>query len=150
MNVIDELLVNQFAQDVVASTPIVKRFSALSSIQKREYIKSLINLIQQSKPKDSDIPEAIKLSGLKITFTPCIMLKKGVETHNLIVISELPEPELIKVLHLFLALFKIAYLRRFIIEKDISGKWWYSDLSQKENVESILNNRIRELKNEKN
>lgn len=66
------------------------------------------------------------------------MIKKGVATHNLLTISNLPEDELNKVLRLFLSIFKIAYLRRYEEEKDGTYKWWYWDLSDKKNIDKIL------------
>ncbi len=138
MNIRDEILINQFAQSVVTDKPILERFGLLALDEKRNYLIYLIDLIQQSKPLDTDIPKAIEGSNQRLTFTPCVMLRKGVATHNLIIISKLPEYELTKVLKLFLSLFKIAYLRRFAMEKDHSGKWWYWDLSNQDNVELAL------------
>lgn len=92
----------------------------------------------QSKPKSEDIEPAIVNSGLKPTFTPCILLKKGVANHNLQKLENLPENELMKSFVLLLSLFRIPYMRRFIDEKENSGKWWYWDLSDNEKVEIIM------------
>ncbi|NDV80439.1 DUF5958 family protein [Bacteroides sp. 51] len=140
MEKIDELLINQYAQEVIAIELILKRFNELTLDEKREYLSLFIGyFIIQSKPFDSDIPKAIEESKLKPTYTPCIMIKKGVATHNLLTISKLPEDELNKVLRLFLSIFKIAYLRRYEEEKENTNKWWYWDLSDKNNVDKILN-----------
>lgn len=57
----------------------------------------LLLLIQQSKAENQDIEEAIKNSGLKSTYTPCVVLKKGIEMNNLTKISKLPNHEKLKV-----------------------------------------------------
>jgi len=101
-------------------------------------LKEILNLIIQSKVKDSDIEEAIRDSKLKPTYTPCAMLKKGVSPHLLEKLICLEKQELSKVFLLLLSLFKIAYLRRYLIEKNLPSKWWYWDLSNEKNVETIL------------
>lgn len=96
-------------------------------------------MIIQSKPQVKDIELAIEDSGLKPTYTPCVLLKKGIAKHNLQKIVNLPEEEYMKSFVLLLSLFKAGYKRRFNIEKDNPDKWWYWDLSDSRNVEMILN-----------
>lgn len=91
----------------------------------------------QSKPTNDDIQPAISASKLKPTFTPCVLLRKGVATHNLNCIIELPENELTKAYTLLLSLFRIAYGRRYDVEKGHPGKWWYWNLSDEDNIEAI-------------
>jgi hypothetical protein len=92
----------------------------------------------QSKPEEGDIEPAIIKSDLKSTFTPCVLLKKGVANHNLKKIINLPEYELTKAFVLLLNLFKVAYERRFIDEKDNPHKWWYWELSDHEKLEKVM------------
>lgn len=92
----------------------------------------------QLKPKEEDIEVAITNSGLKPTFTPCVLIRKGIANHNLLKLIELPENELQKSFVLLLNLFKVAYERRFELEKDNPGKWWYWDLSDKEKIEMLM------------
>lgn len=104
----------------------------------RSFLKEIIcYFIQQSKAKDEDILDAIEMSNLKPTYTPSVMIKKGVTTSNLEKIAELPEKELEKVFVLFLSVFKIAYQRRFLIEKNTPKKWWYWDMSDENNIAKI-------------
>jgi len=131
--------INLYAQGLNSSDTLLSTFSAFDSTEKRSYLRGLIGLIQQSKPNAEDIEPAITESGLKPTFTPCVLLKKGVQSHDLERIATLPEPELNKALLLLLALFKIAYLRRFIAEKNSPDKWWYWDFSDERNYESVQN-----------
>jgi len=135
----DEILINQYGQHLIESDVIVENFIKFSVIQKREYLTDLAALIIQSKPNNSDIEDSIRISGLKATSTPCIVLRKGVANHILIRIIALSEIELIKALKLFLSIFRIAYYRRFEKERDNPNKCWYWDLSKSENIDLISN-----------
>jgi hypothetical protein len=139
MNIEDEILINKYGQDLISADELLNKFSINDLSSKRVYLKKMLGLIGQSKPKDEDIELAIKESGLKPTFTPCVLLQKGVASHHLQKIIELPESELNKALILLLSLFKVAYKRRFMEERNSPNKWWYWDLSNSETVEQIRN-----------
>ncbi|MDV6168943.1 DUF5958 family protein [Flavobacterium sp. DG1-102-2] len=139
MTINDEILFNQYGQNLVDVRSFQLKFNYFNLDEKRNYLKYLLFLIGQSKSLESDIPTVILNSKLRPTFTPCVLLKKGVKYHNLMNIVELPENELDKSLILFLNLFRIAYQRRLEIEKADGDKWWYSDLSDDENVRVIIN-----------
>jgi len=138
MKLEDQVLVNQFGQGLIAIDQLTADFSLLEIMTKRKFLNELLFLIMQSKPKETDIELVIIKSGLKSTYTPCVLLKKGVANHNLKNIVNLPEYELTKAFVLLLSLFKIAYERRFIDEKDNPHKWWYWDLSDREKLEMIM------------
>ncbi len=140
MQIQDEILVNQFAQGVITQEPLVIKFNNLKIENQKIFLNDLKNLIIQSKPIDIDIDEAIKQSRLKPSYTPCVLIKKGVDNHHLDKIINLPDDEIAKVFILFMSLFKIAYLRRYQVEKNDPYKWWYWDLSDEKNIESILSN----------
>lgn len=88
---------------------------------------------------EEDIDPAITNSSLKLTFTPCVLLRKGIKEHNLLRLVDLPENELRKSFILLLNLFKIAYKRRFTAEMNNPNKWWYWDLSDEANLRKIPN-----------
>lgn len=128
----EEILINQYGQNLVPIEALVNNYKMLDSDGKRKYLSHLVSLIIQSKCEDSDISEAIGNSHLKTTFTPCILLEKGgTKYHNLKKIIDLPDDELEKTLILFLNLFRLGYYRRFQNEKNNPDKWWYWDLSDK-------------------
>ena len=129
MNLDDEISVNQYAQGLINSKVLRNKFDSLNTEQKRGFLTDLIHLIIQSKAINEDIPISISNSGLKQSFTPCVLLSKGVSDENLYRIARLPEDELNKVFDLFLSLFAIAYNRRYQEEKNSPNKWWYWDLS---------------------
>jgi hypothetical protein len=116
---------------------VVLRFTGMHKNFQKAFFVDIINLIQQSKPVNEDIELAIVESKLRPTYTPCIMLKKGVANHNLQKLINLPDNELQKVFILLLSLFKIAYRRRFKEEKNNPDKWWYWDLSDKEKINTL-------------
>lgn len=133
-----EILVNQLGQDLAEIEQIQSLFDGFSNTDKRDFINSLITLILQSKPRTEDIEPAIVASGLKQTYTPCILIKKGMTSANLYKIAELPDNELSKALHLLLSVFKIAYKRRYILEKNNPDKWWYWDLSDDRKIHQLI------------
>jgi hypothetical protein len=138
MKLEQKILINQYGQDLVHIDILVSLFTEMDKNLQKAFFVDFLDLIQQSKPRDEDIEVAIIESKLKPTYTPCIMLKKGVANHNLQKIINLPENELRKVFILFLSLFKIAYSRRFKEEKNNPDKWWYWDLSDNRNINAIM------------
>lgn len=138
LGIIDQISINKYGQGLTDVEPFKLLFSNFSIEKKRDYLEEITSLIMQSKPKDEDIELSIKESGLKPTFTPCVLLRKGIANHNLLKLINLPESELEKTLILLMSLFKIAYKRRFIEEKNNPGKWWYWDLSQPNIEREIL------------
>lgn len=134
----DEIQINKFGQNLIFVDEIKNKFESQTTIQKRIFLNEIINLINQSKPVNDDIEIAIIESKLKQSYTPCVLIKKGVENYNLKKLAELPDNELNKSLILLLNLFKIAYNRRFEIEKNNPNKWWYWDLSNEDLINKII------------
>lgn len=138
MEIENEILVNKYAQNVVDIEDLILIFNSFSLDEKKKYLNDLLFFILQSKAQDEDIEPAIEKSKLRRTYTPCVIIMKGVGTHNLKRLLNLPENELNKSLILLLNLFKIAYLKRFETEKKDIYKWWYWDLSNEENTKTVL------------
>lgn len=134
----DEIQVNKYGQGLVSGDELKIKFNALDLADKRNMLNDIIYLIMQSKATDKDIQSAIDESKLKPSYTPCVLLTRGVANHNLIKIKELPENELNKAFTLFLSLFKIAYQRRYQEEKNNPDKWWYWDLSDEKILKLIM------------
>lgn len=136
----DAVIINQYAQGLIEYNSLLEVFNSFDLEGKIYYLKEIAALIMQSKPKKEDIEPAVITSNLKSTYTPCVLLRKGVESYRLQRIIELPENELEKVFVLFLSLFKIAYYRRFEQERNNPDKWWYWDLSDSKKVSAIISN----------
>ncbi len=138
MNIVYEIFINQYGQDLIAINSLKEIFNTMNLIEKRAFLKEFVyTFIQQSKALDNDIHDAIKMSCLKPTYTPSVMIQRGIDAHNLEKIIALPENELEKVFILFLSIFKIAYQRRFESEKDNPDKWWYWDMADENNIKKI-------------
>lgn len=142
MKIEDEILFNQFGQGVQSEEKVMEKFEPLDINEKRAFLREIEYLIIQSKVRVNDIDEAIKKGKLKSTFTPCVILKKGLNHGNFEKVINLPENELGKVYKLFINLFKVGYYRRYLAEKGDSNKWWYWDLSDERNVERVQRNEI--------
>ena len=136
MTIEHEILINQYGQDLLPLEVLIQTsFLNLSNEYQRTYLKDVVNLIIQSKPQDEDVPLAIQMSQLKETYTPCVLIRKGISYSILFQIASLPSNEREKSAKLLQSLFKIAYRRRFLQETQTTHKWWYKDLSG--NVDEI-------------
>jgi hypothetical protein len=138
LKVEDVMIIDQYAQGVIEYDSLLNLFATFNLEEKRNYLKEIAALIMQSKSREEDIEPTIVASSLKPTYTPCVLLRKGVANHNLQKIIGLPDNELEKGFILLLNLFKIAYNRRFEREKNNPDKWWYWDLSDNEKVNTII------------
>ncbi|WET69680.1 DUF5958 family protein [Sphingobacterium sp.] len=134
----DEILINKFGQGLASYEVLLNKFQLFELVDRNKFLNDLLFLVLQSKPTDEDVGDAIRESGLKPKFTPCVLLRKGVAYHNLKKIAELPVGEQEKVLKLFLSLFRVSYQRRFKLERNDPNKWWYWDLSKDENIKKVL------------
>lgn len=129
MKIEQEIMLNKYGQAIIIHEPLVSSFIEMNTSEQSSFMNDFLFVIMQSKPSNEDIENAIRASGLKSTFTPCTLLKKGVDNNNLKKIIQLPENEKLKSFRLLLELYKIAYQRRFEIEKNHPNKWWYWDLT---------------------
>lgn len=133
----DSILLNKFAQGLTTNNELVTSFSNYKLDQKIAYLEEIIALIIQTRPQEEDIEFSIQESGLKPTVTPCVLLRKGLASHNLKKISSLKEDELNKSLLLLLSLFKVSYQRRYNQEKNHPHKWWYWDMADEKILDKI-------------
>ncbi|WP_162428214.1 DUF5958 family protein [Pontibacter pudoricolor] len=140
MNIEKEILINQFGQGVSNEDALIKMFDSLDSESKVALLKEIENLIIQSKVTEKDIDKAIYNSKLKETFTPCVILKRGLNYGNFQKVIHLPDNEIKKTFRLLIHLFKIGYYRRYLQEKNNPNKWWYWDLSDEMVIKKIMEN----------
>lgn len=109
----NELQLNRIAQGLVPEDSGLRWFGGLIAAERVAVLKDLAYITHQSHPKLEEVPSAIVRSGLKSTFTPCVMLQNADRpTSALSRIASLPEPEHAKSFRLLLALFSIADARR--------------------------------------
>lgn len=137
MNIDEQIIINKFGQDLSAFHDLLNLFQSKDQENKKKFLADLAFLIIQSKPNDNDIDKAIELGMLKPTYTPCVKIRKGIKGNVLQEIIDLPDNEIEKVFILFLSLYKIAYKRLLITEKENPYKWWYQDLSNDDYIARI-------------
>ncbi|UUC43946.1 DUF5958 family protein [Flavobacterium cerinum] len=134
MKIQNDIKINQFGQNLLTITDIINYFDSLEKSEKDDFIKKLIFFILQLKPTKEDVESAIKLSGLKETYTPIVLIKLSYDYNNLNKIINLPDNEFKKSLSLLLALYFTAYQKQFTSEGFFPTKWWLNDLSNYNNI----------------
>ena len=127
---LDLLYLNQIAQGVVPLNEALDAYRVLPPSERSDAIRRLSLMVHESHPRPAEITDAIRASGLKPTFTPCIMLVAGSSTYGqLSRIAGLPDDELDKAFVLLMQLFQIADSRRRESCGDSCYHWWHQDLS---------------------
>jgi len=139
MKIQNDIKINQFGQNLSTITDIINYFDSLTKDEKDDFIKKLLFFISQLKPTDEDVEEAIKLSGLKQTHTPIVLIKQNYHYNNLNRIINLPDNEFRKSLSLLLSLYFTTYQKQFKSKDFNPTKWWLNDLSDENNIMKIEN-----------
>ena len=138
-----EIILNQLAQNTITWDTGICWFKSLSQEERYEVLRRLYVISCDARVAESDIDTAIVRAGLRPTFTPCVLIKKGLIKNQLFKVINLPDNEQIKSFKLILALFAIADERR---RKYCNGKcqhWWHQDLKHYKpilDVNTIENN----------
>jgi hypothetical protein len=108
-----QLQLNRIAQGLIPLDVGVAWFEKLTVTEQSSILRDLEYIAQQAHPTAAELPMAIASSGLKKTFTPCVVLLTAVTTRVAISrIASLPAAEHLKSFRLLLALFSIADARR--------------------------------------
>jgi hypothetical protein len=108
-----QLQLNRIARGLLTEDSGLRWFEELPAAERATVLRELAYITAQSNPKREEVPLAIAKSGLKPTFTPCVMLRNEERPNRcLSPIAALPEPEQSKSFRLLLALFSIADTRR--------------------------------------
>ena len=109
----NELQLNRIAQGLLAEDVGLRWFEGLSAEERIAVLRDLVHITAQSHPNGEEVPLAIAKSGLKPTFTPCVMLRTAEQPGRALSrIASLSAPEHTKSFRLLLALFSIADTRR--------------------------------------
>ena len=130
MTIDEEILVNQLAQGIVEMPTGESWFAGLAESTQRSVLRELNVFIANATPHSEDAARAVAVSGLKSTFTPCVLLTTGLNIqHQLAKISDLPRPELGKAFRLLIALLAVADARRRTTNPlNATNHWWHRDL----------------------
>jgi hypothetical protein len=123
-------VLNRMAQGVTPVDEGLRWFWGLADDGRREVLASLMLMADQAKPTTDEVDAAIAASGLKPTFTPCVVLKSGPVRQKLKKLGTLPEDEWDKTIRLVLALFKCADDRRRATDPECQTgtcrHWWHA------------------------
>jgi hypothetical protein len=126
----DELFLNQVAQAVYPSQSGLDWFGKLPIERQRETLRWLANMALQAGARGEDAANAIRQSGLKPTYTPCVLLAKENLPVRAAEIANLPSSEFSKAYRLLMALFQVADARRRATQcANGCLHWWHRDLS---------------------
>jgi hypothetical protein len=129
MRIEEKILLNQLAQGILKFQEGERWFLSLGGNDRRAALGELNMMIVNTHPRKEDIPIAITSSGLKPTYTPCVLLQNG-EILALGKIAGLPDNELLKAFRLLVALLSVSDRRRRTEKPlDTRNHWWHRDLS---------------------
>ena len=137
---LDHLYLNQVAQNVVPLDDAKREFRKLDPSARSGVMHRLYLMAHQSHPLPDEVSLAIDQSGLKPTFTPCVMLSDGKIESQLSRVAKLPDDELDKSFLLLITLFQIADKRRRADCGDECQHWWHQDLSDDAVVREVTRN----------
>ena len=107
-----ELTINKISQSYISIEQGVEWFTNSSEEVQKDILSKLNLCLHQSHPYDSDIENGIITSGLKETFTPCVILRSNNFTSARHKTLNLPQNEWVKIFTLWIAIFCIADTRR--------------------------------------
>ena len=107
-----ELQINKIAQGVIKLRDGINWFDACDLKTKREILQSLNSFLGQAHPSCKEVADGIKLSGLKSSYTPCVLMAKKPFNEAMSIIRGLPENESKKSFILWLSILSIADKRR--------------------------------------
>lgn len=141
-----DIKINQLGQNLLSKSDGESWFKTLSIDYQKVVQQRIVYFTLQMGGTQKDIEEAIDLSGLKRTFTPCQLLlncamkTKGTKNFSSILnkIIHLPLNERLKSFNLLLSLFRVVYRKKRNTGLDPQKYWWYRDLSDSSVLESIV------------
>jgi hypothetical protein len=123
----EEWKINFFSQNLSLREEAIYWFMGFSVDKRAKILNSLGSFIIQAHPSVSDIEHAIKVSGLKENYTPCVLIKKQTLNLQLSKIIHLPESEQRRSFVLLLTLLHFADKRRKdTFCKDGCTHWWHN------------------------
>lgn len=146
MKIDDEIRLNQYAQGIGTASELTEWFESKSDECQVAILRQLVFFAFQSGVDSEVAKEALKQSGLRLTFTPCVLLQNGVEKEDSGIrgslrqaaaqIINLPADERGKSFALLLELFRLAAARNRT-ERYNHQKWWHQDLSDEAVIRNI-------------
>jgi uncharacterized protein DUF5958 len=106
------LTINKVAQGLISRDEGLVWFDEADLELRLEIMKSLDLCIYQSHPNKDDIEEGIALSGLKETYSPCVLIRKKPFNEARAKVLRMPKLDQHRAFNLFLSVFTVADTRR--------------------------------------
>lgn len=107
-----ELRINKIAQGLIERQDGIAWFESCDGDSQRFILKLFRYLLFQAHPTHSDVENGIQLSGLKPTFSPCVVMLRNPFKEACNKILAMPDHELVKAFRLWLAVLSLADQRR--------------------------------------
>lgn len=107
-----QLTINKIAQGVITLEEGLAWFDSSDSESRLEIMGSLDLCIHQSHPNREDIERGIQLSGLKETYSPCVLIRKKHINEARAKVLAMPELDQRRAFILFVSVFGVADKRR--------------------------------------
>ena len=107
-----ELKINKIAQGLISLGEGLAWYDESDSHSRNEIMKALDLCLFQSHPTQEDVEKGIKKSGLKATYSPCVLARKKPLNEARQKVLNLPEPDRRRGFILFLSIFSVADKRR--------------------------------------
>jgi Family of unknown function (DUF5958) len=125
----DDILVNQWVQNVQSTTVIFEWFESSSAERKLEILRYLVSLCKQARATNDEGQQAILDSSLNPRRSASVLLAKGTNVEILHKLSTLRNVDGGDAFILLLHLLRIADRRRKSAENpERCNHWWHRDL----------------------
>lgn len=128
-----DVYLNQIAQQVRTVEAGTDWLLRMADDEQESVLGVLATMIHQAHPRLEEVPIAIARSGLKPSYTPCVVLSRAT-THRQVVVrayqvADLIPAERAKAFRLLMALFQLADERRRATQcLGQCAHWWHQDL----------------------
>lgn len=125
----DDILVNQWVQNVQNTPVVLEWFESGSPVRKLEILRYLVSLCKQARATSDEGHQAISASNLNPRRSASVLLAKGANTEILNKLSTLRNADGVDAFILLLHLLRIADERRKATETPANcNHWWHRDL----------------------
>ena len=122
-----ELTINKISQSYITKEEGLEWFLNSSEGDRKGILESLNRCLHQSHPYEVEIEEGILNSGLKETYTPCVIFRSNNFSNARHKTLSLPSHEWVKVYTLWITIFSIADTRRRNTDcKDGCDHYWHN------------------------
>lgn len=150
-----QVIINLAAQGTISAKRSLEWFETLDARERTQTLTELVQCSWQAHVTGKDGGNAVTISGIRPTFTPCALLIKAAREDpdgeivigkSMNTIISLPPAESIKSFKVLVALLSVGEKKR----RDRTGVspekyWWHQDLTNYDVLKEILKEKISEF-----